>query len=195
MFGQATAAPQDESTPFNPRSIYGISKLAGYHLARNYRLQKGAFVCTGVLFNHESARRGAAFVTRKISMTAARIKLGLEKTLRLGNLDAVRDWGYAPEYVQAMWLMLQQNTPQDYVIATGKLHSVRDFLSIAFGSLGLDYQQYVVSDPAFFRPSEVIPLCGNSGKAAQELGWQAKTDFADIVRTMVEADCQKTIKT
>ena len=192
MFGQAVCSPQDETTPLYPRSIYGISKLAGYHLARNYRLQKGAFVCSGILFNHESPRRGAAFVTRKITMAAARIKLGLEKNLRLGNLDAVRDWGYAPEYVEAMWRMLQQPTPQDFVIATGKLHSVRDFLSIAFGCLGMDYRDHVISDPAFFRPSEEIPLCGDSHKAATLLGWQAGKEFSDIVRDMVEADYAKT---
>lgn len=191
MFGQVYASPQNEATPFLPRSIYGISKLAGYHLARNYREQKGSFLCTGILFNHESPRRGMEFVTRKITLAAARIKLGIDQTVRLGNLDAVRDWGYAPEYVEAMWRMLQQPLPQDYVIATGKLHSVRDFLAIAFGSLGLNYQEHVVTDPAFFRPSEAVPLCGNSAKAATELSWQARKDFSAMVQEMVEADYKK----
>ena len=188
MFGQVDYSPQDETTPFNPRSIYGISKLAGYHLMRNYREKKGMFLSAGILFNHESPRRGPEFVTRKITLTAAKIKLGMEKVLRLGNLDAVRDWGYAPEYVDAMWRMLQQQTPADYVISTGRLHSVREFLDNAFGVLGLDYQEFVIIDPVFFRPSEKIPLCGNSAKAQRELGWKAEKEFADMVKEMVKHD-------
>lgn len=188
MFGQVGISPQDEETPFNPRSIYGISKLAGYHLARNYREQNGIFVCTGILFNHESHRRGMEFVTRKITLAAARIKTGMDKTVRLGNLEAVRDWGYAPEYVEAMWRMLQQSEPMDYVIATGKLHSVKEFLDIAFGSLGLDYEDYVISDPTFYRPSETVPLCGSSLKAETLLGWKPQKCFSEMVQEMVEYD-------
>ena len=188
MFGQVAAAPQDEMTPFNPRSIYGISKLAGYHLMRNYREKKGMFLSAGILFNHESPRRGTEFVTRKITMTAAKVKLGMERYIRLGNLEALRDWGYAPEYIEAMWRMLQQPIPADFVIATGRLHSVREVLANAFAVLGLDYQNHVKIDPVFFRPSEEVPLCGNSNRAHAKLGFTARKDFGDMIREMVESD-------
>jgi GDPmannose 4,6-dehydratase len=188
MFGNAQVSPQDETTPFNPRSIYGISKVAGYHLVRNYRNQYGMFACTGILYNHESPRRGYEFVTRKIITAAVNIKLGSSKPLMLGNLDAFRDWGYAPDYVRAMWLMLQADIPDDYVVATGETHRVRDFVQIAFSSLGLDYQQHVKVDTNLFRPTENIPLCGNSARARAKLGWSRTLSFTDIIRTMIDAE-------
>ncbi|CAG0933550.1 partial GDPmannose 4,6-dehydratase, partial [Rhodocyclaceae bacterium] len=171
MFGNAATAPQDEATPFNPRSIYGISKVASYYLVKNYRQQYGMFACSGILYNHESPRRGYEFVTRKIVSSAVRIKRGLQQNLVLGNLDAVRDWGFAPDYVRAMWLMLQADAPDDYVVASGETHSVRQFVDTVFSCLGLDYRQYVTTDPKLFRPSEAVPLCGNPARIISRLGW------------------------
>lgn len=188
MFGTVSCSPQDESTPFNPRSIYGISKMAGYHLVKNYRQQYGMFACAGILYNHESARRGYEFVTRKIVSSAVKIKLGIQNELVLGNLDAVRDWGYAPDYVRAMWLMLQAESPDDYVIATGEVHSVRDFVAAAFSAVGLDCSSYVRVDPQFFRPTETTSLCGNSAKAMNQLGWTRTKKLAEIIHEMVESE-------
>ncbi len=188
MFGNVAASPQDESTPFNPRSIYGISKMASYHLVRNYREQYGLFACTGILYNHESARRGYEFVTRKIVSSAVKIKLGLQKTLSLGNLDAYRDWGYAPDYVKAMWMMLQGEFPDDFVVATGETHSVREFVELVFSSLDLDYRNHVRVDPQFFRPTEKVQLCGNPAKIVKTLGWERTVPFAEIIRSMVDAE-------
>jgi len=188
MFGKAREVPQTENTPFHPRSPYGISKVAGFEFTRNYREAYNMFALSGILFNHESPRRGYEFVTRKISSTVAKIKLGLAKELRVGNLDAQRDWGYAGDYVEAMWQMLQQPTPQDYVIATGETHSVRDFSRLAFECVGLDWEKYVVVDKVFFRPSEVNLLLGDAGKAQKELGWRPRVRFPELVRMMVEAD-------
>jgi GDPmannose 4,6-dehydratase len=188
MFGKVREVPQTESTPFHPRSSYGISKVAGFDLTRNYREGYGLFAVNGILFNHESPRRGYEFVTRKITFNAAKIKLGLASELRLGNLDAQRDWGHSQEYVPAMLSMLQQDKPDDYVIATGVTHTVREFCAAAFGHLGLDYQQYVVVDKQFFRPAEVDVLKGDSSKARLLLGWAPKRLFEDIVKEMVESD-------
>lgn len=188
MFGNAEAAPQNEQSRFNPRSIYGISKLAAYHLVRNYRLHHGVFACAGILYNHESPRRGYEFVTRKITSTAAKIHLGLAHSIELGNVDARRDWGYAPEYVDAMHRMLRHDVPDDYVIATGQLHSVREFLQAAFAVVGLDYQQYLRINPEYFRPDESVPLCGDAGKARQVLGWQPHMPLQDIAAEMVRHD-------
>lgn len=188
MFGKVHEVPQNEQTAFHPRSAYGISKVAGFHLTRNYREAYKLFACSGILFNHESPRRGFEFVTRKITSHAVKIKLGLAKELRLGNLDARRDWGHAKDYVQMMYAMLQQTTPEDYVIATGVSHSVRDFVSQAFGLLDLDWEKYVVVDPKFYRPAETEILLGDSRKAHQSLGWQPTTQFATLVEEMVRAD-------
>ncbi|HOU36067.1 MAG TPA: GDP-mannose 4,6-dehydratase [Candidatus Omnitrophota bacterium] len=188
MFGKVRDVPQNEKTPFHPRSPYGISKVAGFDLTRNYREAYGLFACSGILFNHESPRRGYEFVTRKISMGVARIKLGLADSLILGNLDAKRDWGYARDYVQAMWRMLQRERPDDYVIATGDTHSVREFAQIAFAYAGLDWKKYVRVDKAFYRPAEVQVLVGDYGKAAAELGWLPKVKFRELVEMMVESD-------
>jgi len=188
MFGNADVHPQDESTRFNPRSIYGISKLASYHLVCNYRRQHGLFACTGILYNHESPRRGFEFVTRKISATVARIHLGIADRLELGNVDARRDWGYSPEYVAAMHAMLQQEQPDDYVVATGQLHSVREFLEAAFVVIGRDYRDYVRSAPEYFRPDEAVPLHGDASKAARVLGWHPIKTLAEIASEMVRAD-------
>ena len=188
MFGSATHCPQNELTPFKPRSIYGISKLAGFHLVRNYRENHHLQACTGILFNHESPRRGYEFVTRKITSHVARIKLGLADHLELGNLDAERDWGHSCDYVEAMWLMLQQEKPADYVVATGTSRTVRSFCEKAFSCVGLNYQDHVVIKDAFFRPSEDIPLRGDPSKAKNELGWEAKTSFDQMVTEMVESD-------
>ena len=188
LFGSVATAPQDETTPFNPRSIYGISKMASYHLVKNYREQYGLFSCAGILYNHESPRRGYEFVTRKIVSSAVKIKLGLQKTVALGNLDAHRDWGYAPDYVQAMWLMLQADTPDDYVVATGKTHSVREFVELVFVSLGLDYQDHVQVDPQFFRPTEKVRLCGNPHKIESVLGWKRTACLSGIIAEMVTAE-------
>ena len=188
MFGNVDHSPQDENTPFNPRSIYGISKVASYHLVKNYRQQYGMFACSGILYNHESPRRGYEFVTRKIVSSAVKIKLGMQDTLILGNLDAYRDWGYAPDYVVAMWLMLQADLPDDYVIASGETHSVREFVEAVFSRLALDYLKYVKVDPSFFRPAEKIQLCGNPAKAVERLKWHGTKDFKGIVEEMVGSE-------
>jgi GDPmannose 4,6-dehydratase len=187
MFG-AAAPPQSETTPFHPRSPYAVSKVAAYWLAVNYREAYGMYACNGILFNHESERRGETFVTRKITRAVARIKHGLQDKLYLGNLDAKRDWGYAPDYVEAMWLMLQADAPDDYVIATGETHSVREFLELAFSHAGLDWQSHVEIDPRYFRPSEVDVLQGDATKARERLGWAPKVGFEELVTLMVDAD-------
>ena len=188
MFGKVEQVPQNEQTPFHPRSSYGISKVAGFDLTRNYREAYDMYTSSGILFNHESPRRGYEFVTRKITSGLARIAAGKSKQLKLGNLDAKRDWGHAREYVQAMWLMLQQPEPDDYVIATGETHSVRDFVEAAFTHAGLSYQDFVVTDPDLFRPAEVNILLGDATKAKEKLGWSPKTDFSHLVHEMVDAD-------
>lgn len=188
LFGRASSFPQNERTPFHPRSAYGITKATGYYLTSNYRDNYGLFACNGILYNHESVRRGFEFVTRKIVRGAAQIRLGLAHELVLGNLDAQRDWGYAPDYVRAMWLMLQQNQPDDYVIATGILHSVRQLCEIAFNLVGLNYQDYVKVDPKLFRPTEEVPLVGDASKARQELNWKPEKTFESMIEEMVEFD-------
>ena len=190
MFGNPGEVPQNESTRFHPRSSYGISKVAGFELTRNYREAYGIHASSGILFNHESPRRGHEFVTRKITHGLARILAGQADKLRMGNLDAKRDWGHAREYVQAMWLMLQQPDPSDYVIATGKTHSVREIAAQAFSLAELDYRDYVESDPALYRPAEVNVLKGDAGRAGRKLGWSCRTTFEDLVSEMVEADCK-----
>ncbi len=192
MFGEVYESPQTEKTPFHPRSPYGISKVAGYYLTQNYREAYGLFACSGILFNHESERRGFEFVTRKITNTVAKIKLGLTDRLVLGNLDAKRDWGYAPEYVQAMWLMLQQEEPDDYVIATGESHTVREFVTKAFDVVDLNWENYVVIDERFFRPAEVCELKGDASKAKRILGWKPEFTFDQLVERMVESDLAQT---
>ncbi|MBX0326769.1 GDP-mannose 4,6-dehydratase [Oscillochloris sp. ZM17-4] len=190
MFGKVVEVPQKETTPFYPRSPYGVAKVYGHWITVNYRESYDMYACSGILFNHESPRRGLEFVTRKISNAVARIKLGLDEELRLGNLDARRDWGFAGDYVEAMWMMLQQDQPDDYVIATGETHSVREFCEQAFGHVGLNYTDYVVMDERFMRPAEVDLLIGDPSKAQGALGWRPKTSFADLVRMMVDADVQ-----
>jgi len=190
MFGKVAEVPQTERTPFHPRSPYGCAKVFAHHQTVNYREAYGLFACSGILFNHESPRRGESFVTRKISRAAARIKLGLQDKLVLGNLDAKRDWGYAPDYVDAMWRMLQQDAPDDYVIATGEIHSVGDFLEQSFTRLGLDWHDHVTTDPRFERPSEVDTLLGDASKAKRALGWEPATRFADLVGMMVDCDLE-----
>lgn len=188
MFGHAQETPQNEDTPFYPRSPYGISKVAGFDLVRNYREAYGLFACSGILFNHESPRRGFEFVTRKITSTVARIKSGRDKELRLGNLGPLRDWGFAGDYVKAMWLMLQQNEPDDFVIATNESHTVKEFVEMAFGHAGLNWQDYVVIDKRFYRPAEVHVLQGDYSKGKEKLGWTPTVTFEDLVQMMVEAD-------
>jgi GDPmannose 4,6-dehydratase len=190
MFGKVRETPQTETTPFHPRSPYGISKVAGYYLTVNYREAHQMFCANGMLFNHESPRRGFEFVTRKITHNVARIKLGLATELRLGNLEARRDWGHAIDYVRAMHLMLQHTEPDDFVIATGQTHSVRDFCELAFAEAGLDYRDFVKEDPRFYRPAEVDLLVGNSAKAQRVLGWKAQYSFRELVREMVEHDLE-----
>lgn len=190
MFGNSPP-PQNEKSPFYPRSPYAIAKVYSYWMTVNYREAYNIFACNGILFNHESPRRGETFVTRKITRALARIKLGLQDTLYLGNLGAKRDWGYAKEYVEAMWLMLQQDKPEDYVIATGETHSVKEFLTEAFGYLGLDWQDYVEIDPRYLRPTEVDVLVGDSRKAQEKLGWRPKVRFKELVKIMVDADLEK----
>jgi GDPmannose 4,6-dehydratase len=190
MFGKAEELPQNERTRFHPRSSYGISKVCGFELTRNYREAYGLHASSGILFNHESPRRGFEFVTRKITSGVARILAGKSKQIPLGNLDAKRDWGHAREYVEAMWLMLQQPEPDDYVVATGETHSVREFVDLAFSHAGLDYKDYVVSDPTLFRPAEVNLLQGDCTKARAKLGWQSTIAFEALVREMVETDCR-----
>ena len=188
MFGKVAEIPQRETTPFHPRSPYGVSKVFAYWATVNYRESYDLFACNGILFNHESPRRGETFVTRKISRAVAYIKAGLQKKLYLGNLDAKRDWGYAPEYVEAMWMMLQQDKPNDYVIATGETHSVQEFCEEAFSLVGLDWQKYVELDKRYLRPAEVDILLGDPSKAKKQLGWEPKVKFKELVRIMVEAD-------
>jgi GDPmannose 4,6-dehydratase len=190
MFGKAVEIPQRETTPFYPRSPYGCAKVYAYWITVNYREAYGLFTCNGILFNHESPRRGETFVTRKITRAIAHIQAGLQDKLYLGNLDAKRDWGYAKEYVEAMWLMLQQDQPDDYVIATNETHSVREFLEAAFGHAGLDWRKHVEIDENYFRPAEVDLLIGDYSKARQKLGWQPKTTFNELVKLMVDADIQ-----
>jgi len=188
MFGKVQQVPQTEKTPFWPRSPYGVAKVYGHWITVNYRESYNLFACSGILFNHESPRRGFEFVTRKISHGVAKIKLGQAKELRLGNLDSQRDWGFAGDYVRAMWLMLQQAEPDDYVVAMGETHSVREFCEIAFGHVGLNWQDFVVQDPVFMRPAEVDQLIGNPAKAAAKLGWQPDVSFTQLVQMMVDAD-------
>lgn len=188
MFGKVREVPQTETTPFHPRSPYGISKVAGFDLTRNYREAYGMFCVSGILFNHESPRRGFEFVTRKITSTVARIKLGMADELRLGNLDAQRDWGHAKDYVRAMRLMLQQDEPDDYVVATGETHTVREFCERAFSKVGLDYEKYVKIDERFYRPAEVDLLIGDATRASERLGWKPEYTFGELVDEMVEAD-------
>jgi GDPmannose 4,6-dehydratase len=190
MYGKVQEVPQRETTPFYPRSPYGAAKVYAYWLTVNYRESYGMFACNGILFNHESPRRGETFVTRKVTRAAARIKAGLENKLYLGNLDARRDWGYAKEYVEAMWLMLQQTDPDDYVIATGETHSVRDLLEAAFSYLGLDWHNHLEVDERYYRPAEVDLLIGDASKAKSKLKWEAKTKFNDLVRLMIDADSE-----
>ncbi len=190
MFGNAKESPQNEETSFRPRSPYGISKVAGYELTRNYREAYGLFACNGIAFNHESERRGYEFVTRKITSMVAAIAHGLAEELRIGNLDARRDWGYSPDYVRGMWLMLQQEHPKDYVLATGETHSVREFVQVAFEEAGLDWEEYVISDERFFRPAEVHELRGDPSKAQKELGWDPETGFKELVQIMVRNDLE-----
>ncbi len=191
MFGKVRAVPQNEDTPFYPRSPYGVAKTYGHWITVNYRESYNLFAVSGILFNHESPRRGLEFVTRKITDGVAKIKHGLEKELRLGNLEARRDWGYAKDYVHAMWLMLQQDEPEDFVIGTGQTKSVRDFCEAAFGYVGLNYQDYVVQDPAFYRPAEVDLLVSDPSKAREKLGWEPTVNFEELVSLMVEADLKR----
>ena len=190
MFGSASAAPQNEKTPFHPRSAYGITKVTGYFLTCNYRDNYGLFASNGILYNHESPRRGKEFVTRKITNAAAQIKLGLSDSILLGNLDSERDWGFSGDYVEAMWLMLQQDKPGDYVISTGELHSVKDICEIAFSHVGLNYQDYLKMDERFFRPKESVPLVGDSSRAREILGWEPRVKFEDLIKMMVDSDLE-----
>jgi GDPmannose 4,6-dehydratase len=190
MFGQAAEAPQNENTPFNPRSIYGVSKVIGHDLIRYYRDHLGLFACTGVLYNHESPRRGTRFVTRKITSTAVKIKLGMETELRLGNIEAERDWGYAGDTVIAMHAILNADQPDHYVIATGTTHTIQNFLEQAFEELDLDYEKYLVIDPEFYRPKEEVPLVGDAGKIRSQLQWEPKVSFEDMVHEMVQSDLE-----
>jgi len=191
MFGKVRASPQNELTPFYPRSPYGVAKVYGHYITVNYRESYGIFACSGILFNHESPRRGKLFVTRKISHGIAQIKAGLATELRLGNLDACRDWGFAGDYVEAMWLMLQQPKPDDYVVATGETHSVREFCQLAFARAGLDWERRVIVDPALVRPADVDLLVGDASKARRVLGWRSKTSFRGLVEMMVDADLER----
>jgi len=188
MFGKAQQSPQNESTPFYPRSPYGVAKVYGHWITVNYRESYGMYACSGILFNHESPRRGLEFVSRKVTNTVARIKLGKEKELRMGNLDAHRDWGFAGDYVEMMWLMLQQDEPDDYVIGTGKSPSVRDLVELSFRHAGVDMDEHLVIDPKFFRPAEVDRLLADSSKAKAKLGWEPKVSFEELVELMVQAD-------
>jgi GDPmannose 4,6-dehydratase len=188
MYGKVLETPQSETTPFYPRSPYGVAKVYGHYITVNYRESYDLFAASGILFNHESPRRGLEFVTRKVTNAAARIKLGLDKELRMGNLDARRDWGFAGDYVEAMWLMLQQDTPDDYVVATGETQTVQALVEVAFERLGLEWQKYVVQDPAFYRPAEVDLLVGDPSKAEAKLGWKPKVTFRQLVEMMVDSD-------
>src|SRR5215469_11530187 len=188
MFGMVEESPQNERTRFYPRSPYGVAKLYGHWITVNARESFGLFACSGILFNHESPRRGIEFVTRKVTYGVARIKLGLQDKLKIGNLDAERDWGYAGDYVEAMWLMLQQDRPDDFVVATGKTHTVKRLLEVAFGHVGLDYRKFTETDPALFRPAEVHHLCGDYSKARQKLGWEPTVGFEKLIEMMVDSD-------
>jgi GDPmannose 4,6-dehydratase len=190
MFGKVRETPQSEATPFYPRSPYGVAKVYGHYITVNYRESYGMFACSGILFNHESPRRGLEFVTRKVTNTVARIKLGLANELRLGNLEARRDWGFAGDYVEAMWRMLQHDRPDDFVVATGETHTVRELVETAFAQVDLDWQKYVVQDPALVRPAEVDLLIGDASKARRELGWRPRVNFAELIRRMVESDLE-----
>jgi len=191
MFGKVREVPQDEMTPFYPRSPYGVAKVYGHWITINYRESYDLYACSGILFNHESPRRGLEFVTRKVTSSVARIKAGLDRELRLGNLDAKRDWGFAGDYVRAMWLMLQQDVPDDFVVATGETHSVRELCEIAFGRAGLDWTAHVVVDERFLRPAEVDLLVGSAARAAEKLGWTPTVGFAELVEMMVDADIER----
>lgn len=191
MFGKVQAVPQREDTPFYPRSPYGVAKVYGHWITVNYRESYGMFAVSGILFNHESPRRGLEFVTRKVSDGVARIKLGMQRELRLGNLDAQRDWGFAGDYVRAMWMMLQHDSPVDYVVAMGETHSVRELVEVAFSYAGLDWREHVVQDPRFMRPAEVDLLVGDASKAHAELGWQPSVGFTELVQMMVDADLDR----
>jgi GDPmannose 4,6-dehydratase len=190
MFGKVCESPQTESTPFHPRSPYGVAKVFGHHLTVNYRESYGLFACSSICFNHESPRRGTEFVTRKVSLQVAKIKLGLAKNLTMGNVDARRDWGYAGDYVRAMWMMLQQQQPSDFVIATGATHSVQELLDVAFSHAGLDWRRHTQLDPKFLRPADVDYLCGDASKARRILGWKPSVNFEQLVKMMVEADLE-----
>lgn len=190
MFGNAKETPQNENTPFYPRSPYGISKVAGFHLTRNYREAYNLYALSGILFNHESPRRGLEFVTRKVTSAVAKIKLGLAKELRLGNLEAKRDWGYAGDYVQAMWLMLQQDKPEDYVVATGETHSIRELVELAFSYVGLDWKDYVFVDEILYRPAEIYELRGDFSKAKEKLGWKPTVSFKELIQMMMDSDLE-----
>ncbi|MBV6716012.1 GDP-mannose 4,6-dehydratase [Paenibacillus chitinolyticus] len=191
MFGKVVETPQKETTPFYPRSPYGVAKVYGHWITINYRESFDMFACSGILFNHESPRRGVEFVTRKVTDAAARIKLGLQNELRMGNLDAKRDWGFAGDYVKAMWLMLQQDKPDDYVISTGETHTVEELVEIAFNHVGLNWRDYVVIDPKFVRPAEVDLLLGDCTKAKEQLGWELEVGFEQLVKMMVDSDMEK----
>jgi GDPmannose 4,6-dehydratase len=191
MFGKVRETPQKETTPFHPRSPYGVAKVYGHYITVNYRESYDLFACSGILFNHEGPRRGREFVTRKVSEGVARIKLGLQSELRMGNLDARRDWGFAGDYVEAMWRMLQQSTPDDYVVATGETHSVKELVEVAFKCVGLDWERYVKIDPAFLRPAEVDLLVGDASKAKRVLGWTPRVTFHGLVEMMVRADLER----
>lgn len=190
MFGNAKEIPQNENTPFYPRSPYGISKLAGFHFTRNYREAYNVYAVSGILFNHESPRRGFEFVTRKVTNTVAKIKAGLVKELKLGNLEAKRDWGYAGDYVKAMWLMLQRDEPEDYLIATGETHSIQELVEISFNCVGLNWKDYVIRDEKLYRPAEIYELRGDFSKARRKLGWEPRVSFKELVKMMVDADLE-----
>jgi GDPmannose 4,6-dehydratase len=194
MFGNVRCEPQTEETPFWPRSPYGVAKVYGHWITVNYRESHNLFACSGILFNHESPLRGKEFVTRKISFAVARIKLGLQQELRLGNLDAERDWGFAGDYVRAMWQMLQQDVPDDYVIATGVKHSVRDFCRVAFAHVGLQWEDFVRTDAELFRPADVNTLCGDASKAYERFGWRPQVDFTELITMMVDSDLARVAK-
>jgi GDPmannose 4,6-dehydratase len=191
MFGRVRATPQNELTPFYPRSPYGVAKLYGHWITVNYRESYGMYACSGILFNHESPRRGREFVTRKIAEGAARIALGLASHLELGNIDSMRDWGYAPEYVEAMWRMLQRDEPEDFVVGTGEHHTPREFCELAFARVGLDYREYVRTDPNLLRPAEVDTLLADPAKAREQLGWETRTSFRELVELMVDAELER----